>query len=273
MLEEWGLEECNGVATPVGQERDGENEVEMQNLEATKYRRGVARINYLAQDRPDLAVAANLLARSMAHPKVGDEIKLKRVIRYLKSHPRCRLSYEYQEPPRDICVLSDSDWAGDVKTRRSTSGMMILLGRHLLHFASRLQKTVALSSGEAELNAQVLGLTEGLGVSSLCREWGLPSTVSCFCDSSAARGIASRVGVGRMKHLQVRQLWIQEQVRQGRATVSWMPRNDNLADVLTHPCSENQLCELLRKVGVWVRSDAEASARGGGVGVGTVYRP
>ena len=60
----------------------------MQNLEATKYRRGVARINYLAQDRPDLAVAANLLARSMAHPKVGDEIKLKRVIRYLKSHPR-----------------------------------------------------------------------------------------------------------------------------------------------------------------------------------------
>ena len=75
--------------------------------------------------------------------------------------------------------------------------MMVMLGAHLLHFASRLQKTVALSSGEAELNAHVMGATEGLGVASLCGKWHLCSDLACFCDSSAARGIASRAGVGQ----------------------------------------------------------------------------
>ena len=114
--------------------------------------------------------------------------------------------------------------------------MMLMHGAHLWQFASRLQKTVALSSREAELNAQVMGATEGLGVTQLCEEWHICSDLACFCDSSAARGIASRAGVGKMKHLAVRQLWIQEKVREGRVAVSWISRGQNSADALTHPC-------------------------------------
>ena len=235
----------------------------MKSAEATSYRRGAARLNYLAQDRPDIAVAANVLARSMARPLVGDEVRLKRVIRYLKSHPRCRLKFVYQPMPEQVRVLSDSDWAGDIVTRRSTSGMMIMFGAHLLSFASRLQKTVALSSGEAELNAQILGLAEGIGVSNLCREWGLPSELACYSDSSAARGIACRVGVGKMKHLQVKQLWIQEQVRAGRTSVSWISHNINSADALTHHCTEAQMNEHLTRFGVEVRPESFSSGRGG----------
>jgi hypothetical protein len=266
LLEEWGMESCKGVATPVSSEQqDRENACDMPSEEATKYRRGVARLNYLAQDRVDVAFAASVLARSMATPKVGDEVPLKRVLRYLRSHPACRIVFKYQNAPTGIQVLSDSDWAGDKTTRKSTSGIMVQFGAHLLHYASKLQKTVALSSGEAELNAQVLGLTEAMGVSSLCREWKLPSSIACFCDSSAARGIAGRVGVGKMKHLQVKQLWIQEQVALGRATVAWVPRSKNPADCLTHPCTETQMTEHLSLAGVRVRSDAlvAASARGG----------
>ena len=111
--------------------------------------------------------------------------------------------------------------------------------------------------------AQVLGVAEGLGVASVCREWRLPSGLNCFCDSSAARGIASRAGVGKMKHLQVRQLWIQEVVREGRASVSWIPRCNNSADVLTHPCTGMQMREHLHRVGVEVRPEACSSVRGG----------
>ena len=160
-----------------------ENNVEMQDFDATTYRRSAARLNYLAQDRPDIAFAANFLARSMALPRVGDEVRMKRVIRYLKAHPRCRLNFVYEEMPKQVTVLSDSDWAGDQATRRSTSGVMIFHGAHLLLFASRLQKTVALSSCEAELNAQVMGMSEGLGVSGVCEEWYLGSELECFCDS------------------------------------------------------------------------------------------
>ena len=117
---------------------------------------------------------------------------------------------------------------------------------------------MALSSGEAELNAQVMGMSEGLGVSGVCEEWCLGSELACFCDSSAARGIASRAGVGRMKHLEVRQLWVQEKVREGRVTVSWLSRCQNSADVLTHPCSASQMKEHLCHAGVEVRSEVNS---------------
>jgi hypothetical protein len=229
-------------------------------------------VNYLAQDRPDLAVAASLLSRSMAKPMVGDEVRLKRTLRYLKSHPTCRLEYKWQEAPTAITLLTDSDWAGDVQTRRSTSGVVIQMGRHLLQFSSKQQKTVALSSGEAELNALVSGLTEALGIGSLCTDWHSAVPVQCFCDSSAARGIAHRTGVGKMKHLQVRQLWVQEQVRLNRATVAWIPRASNSADAFTHQCSEALLTEHLQRIGAVVRSDSSLEpARGGVLSIDPAY--
>ena len=161
-----------------------------------------------------------------------------------------------------MTVLSDSDWAGDPATRRSTSGVMIFHGAHLLLFASRLQKTVAHSSGEAELNAQVMGMSEGPGVSGVCEERCLGVELACFCDSSAARGTASRAGVGRMKHLGVRQLWVQEKVREGRATVSWLSRCQNSPDALTHPCGAPRMQGHLCHVRVEVRPELESSSRG-----------
>ena len=185
------------------------------------YRRSAARLNYLAQDRPDITFAANFLARSMGHP-------------VFTGSPPVPLEFCLPgDAQAEVTVLSDSNWAGDQATRRSTSGVTIFNGAHLLLFASRLQKTVALISGEAELNAQVMGMSEGLQVSGVREEWCLGSELACFSDSSAARGIASRAGVGRMKHLEVRQLWVQEKVRESRATVSWLSRCQNTADVLT----------------------------------------
>ena len=72
LLEEWGLQSCNGVSTPVAAaELSEESKAEMLAHEATTYRRSAARLNYLAQDRPDIAVGANFLARSMARPEGG----------------------------------------------------------------------------------------------------------------------------------------------------------------------------------------------------------
>ena len=72
------------------------------------------------------------------------------------------------------------------------------LGEHLLCFSSKLQKSVALSSGEAELSAQVGGLTDVLGIEHLFREFGMNLSVRSCCDSSAAqlsaRRLVARVG-------------------------------------------------------------------------------
>ena len=152
--------------------------------------------------------------------------------------------------PEALSVLTDSDWAGCKRTRRSTSGFAIFLGQHLLAFGSRTQKNIALSSGEAELAAQVCGVSEALGIANLMHEWKITIKVKSFCDSSAARGILQRVGCGRIRHLQLKHLWIQELVSSERLHVQWIPRKENCADILTHPTAVSEFDKGLAGMGV-----------------------
>ena len=69
---------------------------------------------------------------------------------------------------RSWWYFTDSDWAGCKVTRRSTTGIVVKLGEHLLCLSSRLQKSVPLSSGEAELSAPVGGLTDAIGIKHQC---------------------------------------------------------------------------------------------------------
>ena len=117
------------------------------------------------------------------------------------------ITFTWQPVPVELVVLTDSDWAGCKVTRRSTTGIVVKLGGHLLHFSSKLQKSIALSSGEAELSAQVCGLTDGLGMKNLFREFGLTLSLRSCCDSSAARGVLSRLGTGKLRHLELKHLW------------------------------------------------------------------
>ena len=167
----------------------------------------------------------------MANPKKGDEKLIKRVCRYLRRNPACVTQYKWQPLPGTVVVRTDSEWAGCRVTRRSASGLEVFLSEYLLYLASRFQKSVALSSGEAELGAQVAGVTEGLSLQKLCAEFGLHMSLHNLCDSSAARGIMNRSGTGRMKHLEVKHLWVQELVAKKLLTVKWVPRPENAADV------------------------------------------
>ena len=115
---------------------------------------------------------------------------------------------------------TDSDWAGDRKTGKSTSGGIVMLGRRLVKSWSRTQDAVTLRSAEAELVALGKLAMEMLGIRSMCREWqlaeeGKPSEL--FCDASAALSIAKRQGAGKMRHINVKSLWPQEKRTSGRA--------------------------------------------------------
>ena len=255
LMNEWGMKNCNEVGTPTIEQRAPEEETEelMGPDAAKRYRRAVARINYMSQDRPDLSVAATYLARSMAKPRVGDDSGVKRVIRYLAGHPHCIWKYDYQEEPRTLDIFTDSDWAGCRASRRSTSGGVVMHGRHAILHWSKLQANVALSSGEAELNSQVKGAAEGLGVRNAARDLGMQLQVRCLGDSSAAKGILTRVGVGKMKHLEVKHVWVQELVRAGEVEVCKVPRANNPGDVLTHPCTRAEIVRHMSAMGMLMR--------------------
>ena len=120
----------------------------------------------------------------------------------------------------------------------------------MLAFFSRTQKGLALSSGEAELGAQVGGVSEGLGIANVMNEMGDNISIQCWCDSSAARGIQLRAGAGRIRHLELKQLWVQDLVAKGKVSVHWLPRRDNPADALTHACSTREFNQAWSRVNI-----------------------
>ena len=251
LFKDWGITELSkDVTTPSLkdlEEKIGSGD-ELTSDMATKVRRSIARINYMAQDRPDLSAAAKVLSQYMAKPREGTVPLVKRCVRYLKKHPRGALLFPRGRPDDEMALMTytDSDWAGDVDSRRSTSGGVVLFRGALLAHWSKTQSNIALSSGEAELNAAVKGLSETIGLYNLISEtWGVTPTAGLCVDASACKGMVLRHGSGKVKHLSVKQLWVQEAVRAFGVQVSRVSRGDNPADLLTHsvshPTAELQL--------------------------------
>ena len=130
---------------------------------------------------------------------------LKRLGRYLGGRPRLVFKYAFQSADTVDCY-SDTDWAGCPKTRKSTSGGVILLGEHILKTYSSTQPTVSLSSGEAEFYGVVKASGAALGQQSLFADLGIALQARVWTDSSAAIGICSRQGLGKLRHIDTQAL-------------------------------------------------------------------
>ena len=143
------------------------------------------------------------------------------------------LKYVRQELPEKLKVYTDTDFAGCRRTRRSTSGGVVMLGSHCLKTYSSTQEIVALSSGEAEFYGDVKAASHGIGVQGILRGMGIMVKLEVLTDSSAAKSIASRRGVGKVRHIEVREMWVQERVARGDLEIRKIRGEDNIADVLT----------------------------------------
>ena len=192
----------------------GENNImnehdELDDAQITKYRALVARANYLAVDRGDIAFCVKELARCMSSPSRQDWERLQRLARYLRHKPRCVLWYAYQGTTGEVTCSTDSDWAGGKRTRRSTSGGCMLWGSHPIKMWSRTQALVSLSSAEAELYAAIKACSETLGFLSLLKDYQIHASGKVMSDANAALGIIKRQGLGRTRHIHTSYLWIQ----------------------------------------------------------------
>ncbi len=230
------LQEAKGVSSPGEEDKPWRLEEESRKLEgelATEFRALAARANYLALDRADIQYATKEVCRGMAQPTVGDRRKLKRLARYRKDKPRMITRYPYQKREADIEGYADSDWAGCKRTAKSTSGGVVLLGRHCIKSWSATQRSVTLSSGEAELVAAVKLCTELIGLTQLAFDWGLTYQGKVFIDSAAALGVAHRRGNGKLRHVKVGMLWIQRKIEDGEIDMNKVAGEENPADLMT----------------------------------------
>ena len=168
-LESMKLNGAKGVDSPrvrrtEEQTAQIENSEKLTSAESTLYRSMVMKLAYVAEVRIDIAEAVKCLTRHMIEPRSGQE--LKRLGRCLVTNRRCVLTYARQTSDATLQVHVDSDWAGDLLGRKSTTGVIVRRGTHLLRHMSCLQTLVALSSGEAEYYALIRGACTSLGIQS-----------------------------------------------------------------------------------------------------------
>ena len=185
----------------------------LNDSESTTFRALAARANYLSLDRPDCAFATKELCRCFAHPTKTAVEALRRLVRYLVGAPRVIWEYPFQEEVSEFQIYVDTDFGGCHTTRRSTNGGAMMHGCHLVKHWSTTQSTVALSSGEAELTGIVKGAAQGLGLQSLAADLGMVRSVHVSTDAAAAVGICRRRGLGKVRHLAVADLWVQDRLK------------------------------------------------------------
>jgi hypothetical protein len=222
---------------------------ELPERVARLFRSFAARANYLALDRPDISQATKELCRRMSAPRAEDLTALSRVARYLAGAGRVVYEFPWQHRPV-LSAYTDSDFAGCIATRRSTSGGAVLLGTHLLKHWASTQKKITLSSGEAELGAVVRGFSEVLGLQSVARDLGVELQPEVHADSSAAIGICRRSGIGKVRHLAVAQLWVQDLVRAKECRLYKVLGTENPADLMTKPLPRAEIDGHLARLGL-----------------------
>ena len=223
----------------------------LSSEDATMFRALSARANYLAQDRPDIGYSTKELCREFARPNRNSYQRLKRVCRYLAGKPRLVHHYPWGNGVTDednLEIFVDTDFAGCKETRRSTAGGVCLINGSLVKAWSKTQTTIALSSGEAELGGISSGIAQGLGMQSVARDLGFRYKLRVHSDATAAIGICRRRGMGKIRHLDVSDLWCQEKIRTGAVTLVKVLGTENMADIMTKYVDRPILSKMLDKL-------------------------
>ena len=257
LIQAMNLSGAKGVKAPGKDEKNwemSENDQAVDPKEETHFRALAARANYLALDRMDLQYATKEVCRGMAAPTRGHVKKLTRLIRYLIEVPRVVTEYKFQGDVREMEVFSDSNWAGCRRTARSTSGGVMMRGTHYLKSWSSTQKNVTLSSAEAELLAAVKASGEALGMLQLMSSVGVPMTASIMVDSSAALAVVARKGNGKLRHVRVGHLWVQQVANDGGLKYHKVNGEENPSDACTKHLAGERLRKLVARVGQCQRS-------------------
>jgi hypothetical protein len=158
---------------------------------------------------------------------------------------------------------SDADWAGDIDTRRSTSGYVFLLNGGCISWRSKKQRTVALSSTEAEYMALSEATQEAVWLKAFMRELGEDAgdgALTVYEDNQGAIALAKNPEFHkRTKHIDIRYHFVREKVEDGQVMLQYCPTQDMLADLMTKPISAPQFVALRTKLGVTVAGESSGS--------------
>jgi hypothetical protein len=264
----------------------------LDHEQAANFRSGLGLALYLAMDRPNIQFAVKTLASYMARPTVKASSVLKHLASYLDGthehglllqntdEDRCifdvwredevicdeiNVPQEKPEARFNLEAFSDSSWADCKSTRRSTSSGLVFLNGSMILSICRTQASVALSSLEAELYAANGLMVECMYLYRLCKflckdeEETNNSMVQqrLYTDSASAFALVQRAGTGRLKHVQIKQFYLQNLLRSGIFTIHKVNTKLNPSDLNTKRLSQERRKFVSRLIGLFMADSCE----------------
>ena len=237
LLDEFGMENCSTLGTPLPAKTLDAASLESPLLDVTKFRyaRLVGKLAYASNcTRPDISAAVNFLTRFMSKPTEYTWSLAKRVLRYVRGTIDYSLIYHGSGDPIPAC-WQDASFA-DGPGRRSRTGFVILMCDAAVAWGSRLQVTVCLSTVEAEYVAlcaaaqelkYILQLLEGFGIV-------IHRPVLVHEDNKGCVFLAMNMSTtNKSKHIDIKYHFIRQCIREKKMTVVWCETSQMIADILT----------------------------------------
>ena len=184
--------------------------------------------------RPDIAFAVTKMSQFAANPTEEHLNKALYICRYLLGTPHYALVYDGKSNG-GLLAYADSDWASDPITRKSTTGYLVKLANGVFSWNSRAQKSIALSSTEAEYMSLSDTSRQLVWIRTLFKEIGIDLGPIPLCgDNQGSIFLASNpVQEKRIKHIDLRYHYIHEIIRQKQVELLFIEGAENPADLFT----------------------------------------
>ena len=235
VLTRFGMQDCKPVSTPLnGNEKLKKSTSEGAEKPNVPYQSLVGSLMYLAvSTRPDLAYTVSTLSQFNEGYDQSHWCAAKRALRYLKGTTDYGLVFK--RTGEKLCGYIDADWAGCLEDRRSYTGYAFVMANAAISWEARKQRTVALSSTEAEYMAVSDGTKEAIYLQNYLEEIGTkPSAVPIYNDNQGALELVKNpVHHARTKHIDARHHFVREAYGQKRIEPKYMRTEEMAADVLT----------------------------------------
>ncbi|XP_020676978.1 uncharacterized protein LOC110095683 [Dendrobium catenatum] len=215
------------------------------------YRQLTGALQYLTLTRPDIAFNVNLLSQHM-HSLLPQHIYLlKRLLCYLKG----TINYGLPITKSNLVLhsFSDADWAGDLISRKSTSGYCSFLGNNIISWTVKKQHTVARSSTESEYRSLAALTADIIWLKRILADFGVDSDhpTDLFCDNTSAIALANNpVFHARTKHIEINQRFLRDQITNHNIRLLPISTVDQTVDILTKPLSTPRFHYLRLKLSV-----------------------
>ncbi|RDY10304.1 hypothetical protein CR513_05197, partial [Mucuna pruriens] len=242
------MENAKAVSTPLAAHfklssgHSPSNEAEKTNMSRVPYASAVGSLMYaMVCTRPDIAHV------------VGTNV-VKWILRYLHGTSDLRLCFEGDKPT--LVGYSDSDMAGDIDSRKSTSGYLIKFVGGVVAWQSKLQKCVALSTTETEFISITEACKEFLWVKKFLQELGfVQDKYLLFCDSQSAIHLGKNSTFhSRSKHINVRYHWTRDALDAKLLELAKVYTDDNSVDMMTKVVPRGKFEACCEIVGLTITS-------------------